>query len=69
MTAEKLGLNSDDLRVIELIADGRSNREIGEAIHLSVNTVKDRVSKVMRVLGARSRSEVVAHAARRGPGS
>jgi PAS domain S-box-containing protein len=65
-SAEKLGLNAEDVRVIELIAAGRSNREIGAQIHLSPNTVKDRVSKLMRALGARSRSEVVAQAARRG---
>lgn len=65
-SAEKLGLNADDLRVIELIAAGNSNREIGERIHLSPNTVKDRVRKLMRILGARTRSEVVAQAARRG---
>jgi DNA-binding NarL/FixJ family response regulator len=35
-------------------------------VHLSPNTVKDRVSKLMRILDARSRAEVVAQAARRG---
>lgn len=64
--AEKLGLSGEDLRVIELVAAGRSNREIGDAIHLSLNTVKDRVSKIMRALGARTRTEVVTLAARHG---
>jgi len=35
-------------------------------LHLSPSTVKDRVSKLMRALGARSRAEVVAVATRKG---
>jgi PAS domain S-box-containing protein len=65
-TAEKLGLTASDLELVELLAAGCSNREIGERIHLSPSTVKDRVSKLMRTLGARSRAEVVALAAREG---
>ena len=54
------------LRDVEgTLARGRSNREIGDAVHLSPSTVKDRVSKLMRILGARNRAEVVAQAARR----
>lgn len=64
--AEKYGLAAGDLKVIGLLARGLSNREIASEIHLSPNTVKDRVSKIMRALGARSRAEVVAHAASRG---
>jgi len=63
---EKLGLTAGDLEVVELLAQGCSNREIGERIHLSPSTVKDRVSKLMRVLGARTRAEVVAVATREG---
>jgi PAS domain S-box-containing protein len=65
-TGEKLGLGAHDLEIVELVGAGLSNREIGEHVHLSANTVKDRVSKLMRILGARSRTEVVAEAARRG---
>ncbi len=65
-TAERLGLGAQDVEIVELLARGQSNREIGEQIHLSPNTVKDRVSKLMRILGARSRAEVVAQAGRRG---
>jgi PAS domain S-box-containing protein len=66
VAAQKLGLDAQDVEIIQLLGAGRSNREIGEAVHLSPNTVKDRVSKLMRVLGGRSRAEVVAQAARRG---
>jgi PAS domain S-box-containing protein len=66
VTAQKLGLDTQDLEIIQLLGAGRSNREIGEQVHLSPNTVKDRVSKLMRILDGRSRAEVVAQAARRG---
>jgi PAS domain S-box-containing protein len=66
VTAQKLGLDGQDVEIIQLLGAGRSNREIGEQVHLSPNTVKDRVSKLMRILGGRSRAEVVAQAARRG---
>jgi PAS domain S-box-containing protein len=65
-SAEKLGLDRQDLAIAELVASGCSNREIGERVHLSPSTVKDRISKLMRALGARSRAEVVARAARQG---
>jgi PAS domain S-box-containing protein len=65
-SAEKLGLDAQDLAIAELLAQGCSNREIGGRVHLSPSTVKDRVSKLMRALDARSRAEVVARAAREG---
>jgi PAS domain S-box-containing protein len=64
--AEKLGLDAQDLRIADLLAQGCSNREIGDQIHLSPSTVKDRVSKLMRALSARSRTEVVALATAKG---
>jgi PAS domain S-box-containing protein len=66
VAAQKLGLDAQDVEILQLLGAGRSNREIGEQVHLSPNTVKDRVSKLMRILGGRSRAEVVAQAARRG---
>jgi PAS domain S-box-containing protein len=65
-SAEKLGLDAQDVAIAELLAQGCSNREIGEHVHLSPSTVKDRVSKLMRALDARSRAGVVARAARYG---
>jgi PAS domain S-box-containing protein len=64
--AEKYGFTETDLAVIALLAKGLSNREIAADVHLSPNTIKDRVSKIMRALGARSRAEAVAHAASHG---
>lgn len=64
-TARAMGLQ-DDLELIRLIADGYSNPEISERVHLSVHTVKDRVSRVITKLGARSRAGVAARATEAG---
>jgi PAS domain S-box-containing protein len=65
-TAERMGLGSQDLQIIELLAEGCSNPEIARRVHLSPHTVKDRVAKLMGVFAARTRVEVVAQAARHG---
>ncbi|MGH8446680.1 MAG: PAS domain S-box protein [Solimonas sp.] len=61
-SAEKIGLTGFDLRIIELLAKGRSNREIAEAVHRSPHTIKDHVKKIMQRLGATRRAELVATA-------
>jgi PAS domain S-box-containing protein len=65
-SAERIGLNGQDLEIIELLASGYSNQEIAQRIHLSPHTVKDRVAKLMGVFQAHTRVEVVAQAARHG---
>jgi PAS domain S-box-containing protein len=65
-TAERMGLGSQDLEIIELLAAGCSNPEIARRVHLSPHTVKDRVAKLMGIFDARTRVEVVAQAARHG---
>jgi PAS domain S-box-containing protein len=65
-TAERMGLSGQDLEIIDLLAEGRSNPEIARHVHLSPHTVKDRVAKLMSVFGAHTRVEVVAKAARHG---
>ena len=64
--ATDAGISGTDLRILELLAGGRSNREISVDVHLSPHTVKDHVGKLMRLLGCRARTELAAEAARRG---
>jgi DNA-binding NarL/FixJ family response regulator len=45
--------------VLLLLSEGRSNREIADALQLAEQTVKVHVSNILRVLGARSRTEAV----------
>lgn len=52
-------LTDTDLRVLGLVADGRSNGEIAKEIHCSVSTVKDHLERLGAVLGAQNRGELV----------
>lgn len=54
-----LGLTPRELEILELIAAGLSNREIGEQLHVSENTVKTHASRVFGKLGARRRTQAV----------
>jgi PAS domain S-box-containing protein len=65
-TAERMGLGSQDLEIVELLAAGCTNPEIARRVHLSPHTVKDRVGKLMGVFDARTRVEVVAQASKHG---
>jgi DNA-binding NarL/FixJ family response regulator len=49
--------------VLHQLAAGRTNNEIAEHLHLSVNTVRNHVASVLTKLGARTRGEAVARAA------
>ena len=52
--------------VLEQVALGRTNRQIGEELYISEKTVSVHVSRVMAKLGAASRTEAVAVAYDRG---
>ncbi|MGH2633711.1 MAG: response regulator [Tepidiformaceae bacterium] len=58
-------LTERELSVLELIADGLTNREIGEHLFLSEKTVKHHVSDVLSKLGLSRRVEAAAFAIRR----
>lgn len=59
-------LSDTDLTIIRSQAQGMTNKQIGERVHLSPHTIKGRLEKMFRVLEVRSRTEVVAEAVRRG---
>lgn len=56
---EALGITPRELEILELIAEGLSNREIAERVHVSENTVKTHSSRVFDKLGARRRTQAV----------
>ncbi|MFC8531289.1 PAS domain S-box protein [Nocardia sp. NPDC057227] len=58
-----VGLDEHDLPIIQLVAEGYSNQDIAEQVHLSIHTVKDRVSRIITKLDARSRAGVALRAA------
>ncbi len=56
---ESLGITPRELEILELIAQGLSNREIAERVNVSENTVKTHSSRVFDKLGARRRTQAV----------
>ncbi len=59
-------LSSREIEVIRLVADGRSNKWIGEQLSLSALTVKSHLARIGRKLGTGDRAQVVALACRAG---
>lgn len=50
--------------LVELIAEGLTNRQIAERIHLAEKTVKNYVSNVLSKLGMERRTQAAVYAAR-----
>jgi DNA-binding NarL/FixJ family response regulator len=57
-------LTDQERRILELIADGLTNRQIGEQMFLAEKTVKNYVSHIFTKLGMSRRTEAAAYAAR-----
>jgi LuxR family maltose regulon positive regulatory protein len=55
-------LSEGELRVLRLLASDLTQREIGQELYLSVNTVKSHTRAIYGKLGAASRPEAVARA-------
>lgn len=60
-------LSQQERRVLELIAEGNTNRQIAAALELAEKTVKNYVSSVLRKLGVARRSEAAAFMAANDP--
>jgi two-component system, NarL family, response regulator LiaR len=56
---EDLHITRRELEILELIAQGLSNREIAEKLFVSENTVKTHSSRVFDKLGAKRRTQAV----------
>jgi DNA-binding CsgD family transcriptional regulator len=57
-------LSGREREVLAHVADGRTNREIAEALHIEARTVEKHVEHIRTKLGARSRAEAAARWAR-----
>lgn len=54
-----LGITKRELEILELIAQGMSNREIAEKLFVSENTVKTHSSRLLDKLSAKRRTQAV----------
>jgi DNA-binding CsgD family transcriptional regulator len=61
-----IGLSSRELEVLRLVADGRSNREIGELLFVSEKTAGRHLSNIFTKLDVHSRAEAARIAAEQG---
>jgi len=61
-----LGLTARELEVLTLVAEGRSNRQVAEALFISAKTASVHVSNILAKLGVASRVEAAAVAHRHG---
>jgi DNA-binding CsgD family transcriptional regulator len=60
MIKSKLTLSDRQRAVLNLMAKGCENKEIGDELHLSVTTIKDYVKSIMVTLQAKNRTQAVA---------
>lgn len=59
-------LSERELEVLQVLADGKSTKEIAEQVFLSEETVKTYLKQIFRKLAVRDRTEAVAEGFRRG---
>ena len=64
---KKSQLTENEYKILKLIAEGKTNREIASDIYLSDKTVKNYVSSILSKLNLKRRSEAAAYIARRLP--
>ena len=60
-------LTDQERKVLEQLAEGRTNREIGGVLFLSEKTVKNYVSRILDKLGLARRAEAAAYVAKHRP--
>jgi DNA-binding NarL/FixJ family response regulator len=60
------GLSVREIAVLELVAQGNSNRAIGEVLHINEDTVKGHVKSILAKLDAKDRTHAVTIGLRRG---
>jgi DNA-binding NarL/FixJ family response regulator len=66
VSAEFEGLTERELEVLQLVASGKTNKEIGQALYISDRTVQAHLSNIFSKLGVVSRTEAAMYAVRKG---
>ncbi len=60
------GLTQREIEVLRLISGGKTDREIGQELFISVKTVGNHVSNILNKTSAANRTEAAVYAARQG---
>lgn len=55
-------LSVEDIKVLEMLSVGKTNREIAKALNYSEGTIKNRVSKMINLLDVKDRTQLVVFA-------
>ena len=66
LKGERNALTQRELEVLQMIVDGKSNKEIATALDLSANTVAVHRANIMNTLGIHKTAELVVYAIRAG---
>lgn len=66
--SERFGLTAGQSRVVELLGQGKTNREIADLLGLSEGTVKVHISAIFRAMNVRNRSQALVAISRSTPG-
>lgn len=59
---DEYGLDAIDRKLIRLLVEGKSNREIGEALSFSEGTIKNRITRILSVTGLKDRTQIAVFA-------
>jgi two-component system, NarL family, response regulator DegU len=59
-------LTKRECQVLQLLADGKSNRAVAETLYISEKTVKNHVSNILQKMNVNDRTQAVVAAIRKG---
>jgi DNA-binding NarL/FixJ family response regulator len=63
-----VALTEQEQRILALVAEGRTNRQIGDELYLAEKTVKNYVSTILHKLGMKRRTEAAVYVVRQAEG-
>ncbi|MFC6566951.1 helix-turn-helix domain-containing protein [Actinoplanes utahensis] len=66
LTHRVVSLSDRELQILTLVAEGKTNKQIGAHLYLSAATIHSHLAKVFRKLDANDRAHAVAKAFRAG---
>ena len=59
---ESVPVREEELQIIKLISEGKSNSEIAETLNYAIGTVKNKITKIIETTGVENRAQLVLYA-------